>query len=164
MQFHFQTNFVFIDCWVWISTDVSKIDSNVFSLAFRPVPTVNHHTKAMLHARQILRMKNKRSNFCEGFSIVSVLFEFSSLSKGQMFRMAECFDDIYELPHHVAQSQHGRRGWEWMTVYCWAHGGKSCVCLPGLSWAKSLESVCNEHYANWFKPESMLSPSIQEHM
>jgi hypothetical protein len=41
-----------------------------------------------------------------------------------------------------------------------AHGEKSCVCLPGLRWAKSLESVCNEQYENWFKPESMLSPSI----
>jgi hypothetical protein len=79
---------------------------------------VNHHTKAMLHARQILRMKNKRSTFCESFVIVRVLFEFSSLSKEQLLRMAECFDEIYELQHHVAQSQHGRRGWEWMTVYC----------------------------------------------
>lgn len=66
-----------------------------------------------------------------------------------MFRMTECFDKIYELQHCVAQSQHGRRGWGWMTVYCWAHGEKSCVCLPGLRTAKSLEIVCNEHYENW---------------
>ena len=103
------------------------------NLAFRSVPTVNHHTKAMLHARQILRMTNKRSHFCESLSIVSVLFEFSSLSKEQMLRTTDCFDEIYELQHCVAQSQHGRIGWEWMTVYCWPHGGQSCVCFGAKS-------------------------------
>jgi hypothetical protein len=72
----------------------------------------------MLHARQILRITNKRSHFCESLSIVGVLFEFSSLSNEQMLRMTECFDETYELQHRVAQSHYGRRGWEWMTVYC----------------------------------------------
>ena len=26
--------------------------------------------------------------------------------------MTDCVDEIYELQHRVAQSQHGRRGWE----------------------------------------------------